>query len=276
MTARKLYRTAANQAQLKLLTTLANNTATTHTDTLADASLGANVPASDTSGLQQPAGQVPAGSTTLPVAGTAPFVSAGGWAVIGNGEQAIRYAGVTGGALTGIPASGNGAITATVAYNSTVTAAAMLTGIPTSGARALSQRITAGDEIYLVVQVDDTAAQSALAAALNVSSGIREEWIADRRLSYAEAKARGLATLAARPLDEMTVAYTCRDLNTAVGKTITVNLPAPTNVAGVFRVQQVTIANFRPHPTQYPTFSVVASSNRFTFEDWLRIIRTKQ
>jgi len=276
VTARKIYRTAANGAQLKLVATLANNTATTYTDAAADASLGANAPAGDTSGLQQPAGQVPAGSTSLPVAGTAAFAASGGWAVIGNGEQVIRYSGIGGGALTGIPATGNGAILATVSYNSTVTAPDVLTGIPATGARSIQQRITAGDELYAVVQVDNADAQTALAAALGVANGIREEWIADRRLSVTEARARGLATLAARPPTERMVTYTCRDLNTAVGKTITVTLPAPTNVSGTFRIQQVTINNFRPRTNQYPTFTVTASSNRFTFEDWLRIMRTKE
>lgn len=276
VTARKIYRTAAGQSQLKLLTTIANNTATTHTDTTPDASLGANAPAGDTSGLQQPAGQVPAGSSALPVAGTSPFAAAGGWAVIGNGEQVIRYAGVGAGALTGIPASGNGAITATVAYNSTVTAPDVLTGIPATGTRSIQQRITAGDEVYLVVQVDNTGAQAQLASRLGVASGIREEWISDRRLSYTEAKARGQATLQVRPLDAISISYRCRDIATSVGKTITVNLPAPTNIVGTFRIQAVTITNFRPFPSQPPTFLVQASSTRFTFEDWLRIIKTKE
>ena len=51
-TARKVHRTVVNGSQLKLLTTIANNTATTiATDTAADASLGANAPTADTSGL---------------------------------------------------------------------------------------------------------------------------------------------------------------------------------------------------------------------------------
>jgi hypothetical protein len=43
-TARRLYRTTVGGSQLKLLTTLANNTATTYTDTASDGSLGANAP----------------------------------------------------------------------------------------------------------------------------------------------------------------------------------------------------------------------------------------
>ena len=275
VTGRKLYRTAANLAQLKLLTTIANNTATTHTDTAADAALGANVPTADTSGLQQPDGQIVPGSTALPVAGTSPFVPSGGWAVIGNGDQVIRYSGLSASALTGIPASGIGAITATVAYNSTVTATPMLTGIPASGTRSLPHPLVGGDEVYSVVQVDDTARQAQLAADLNVSSGIREEWVSDRRLSILEARARGQATLLSRPLVDATVEYACRDTRTGSGLTIHIDLPPPTDVAGDYKIQSVTWSNFRPRPEQPPTAQVTASSRRFSFEDLLRIVKTK-
>lgn len=271
VTQRKLYRTVAGGGgALKLLTTLADNTNTTYTDTTPDASLGANAPSVDTSGLQQPDGQVVAGATSLVVAGTSPFETAGGWAIIGNGEQVIRYTGITASSLTGIPPSGIGAIVAAITYNSTVTAAPMLTGIPTSGTRALSQALVSGDEIYLVVQVDDTARQAQLAASLG-GTGIREEWVQDRRLSITEARARGNATLGDRMLDQVRVRYTSRDLQTRSGKEITVNLPAPTSIVGTFRIQQVVVDNFRPYPTQYPTFTVQASSSRFSFEDLLRV-----
>jgi len=272
VTQRKVYRTAANAAQLKLLATIANNTATTYSDTAADAALGVNVPSTDTSALQQPDGQVLAGSSVLPVAGAGPFESLGGWAIIGNGAQVIRYTSTTliAGYLTGIPISGIGAITATIAYNSTVTAAPMLTGIPASGGRSLVQALSAGDEIYLVVQVDDATRAAQLAAAVG-GTGLREEWVQDRRLSIGEARARGNATLAERALDQIRVSYTSRDLLTRSGLDIVCNLPAPTNLVGTFKIQHVVINNFRPYPTQYPTFTVQASSSRFSFEDLLRL-----
>ena len=46
-TARKIYRTVAGGSQLKLLTTLANNTVVTFADTAADGTLGANAPATN-------------------------------------------------------------------------------------------------------------------------------------------------------------------------------------------------------------------------------------
>jgi uncharacterized phiE125 gp8 family phage protein len=50
VTARKVYRTAAGGSSYLLLTTISNNTATTYTDNVADASLGAGAPASNTTG----------------------------------------------------------------------------------------------------------------------------------------------------------------------------------------------------------------------------------
>jgi uncharacterized phiE125 gp8 family phage protein len=50
VTARKVYRTVANGSSYLLLTTISNNTATTYTDNIADASLGAGAPAANTTG----------------------------------------------------------------------------------------------------------------------------------------------------------------------------------------------------------------------------------
>jgi hypothetical protein len=274
--ARPVYRTAVNGTQLKLAAWIGDNTTTSALDQFTDAQLGANVPTGDTSGLTQTTGQVGAGATALPVANAAAFETGGGWAVIGNGEQVIRYSGHSNTALTGIPATGIGAITAAIVFNSTVTTAPMLTGVPASGDRAIRDKnLTAGDEIYLVVQCDDATRAQALAADLHRGTGVRETWIQDRRLSVTEARARGQATLALHPIDDLRVTYTCRDLRTSAGKTITVNLPAPTNVSGAFTIQQVTIGNFRPRGEQYPTFTVDASNRQFSFEDLLRRTKTK-
>ena len=48
VTARKIYRTAANGSIALLLATISNNTATTYTDNIADASLGAQAPTTNT------------------------------------------------------------------------------------------------------------------------------------------------------------------------------------------------------------------------------------
>ena len=269
VTSRKVYRTIAGGAQLKLVTTLADNTTTSYLDAIADGSLGANAPAGDASGITQPSGQVPAGATSIIVANAAAFPAAG-WAVIGNGVQVIRFTGKSASALTGVPAAGIGAITAAVAYNSTITAAPLLTGV--SGIVTALRR---GDEVYLVVRVDDAARQAAIADMVNIGLGVREEWVQDRRLSVTEGRARGQATLLQRPLEQVGISYRCRDTRTAAGRTITVNLPAPTNISGTFKAQRVTISNFRPHENQQPTYTVEASNQRFSFEDWLRRLETR-
>lgn len=60
-TARKLYRTAAGGATgtEKLVTTLADNTTTTYTDNVADGSLGAAIPTTNTAGVLQVAVTAP-------------------------------------------------------------------------------------------------------------------------------------------------------------------------------------------------------------------------
>jgi len=267
-TARKIYRTLNDGATWKLLATIADNTTTTYVDTLADAALTAGaLPTTDTSGLVSDGGQVLAGATTIPVSGTGAFPATGGWVLSGNNR--IRYAGVAAATLTGVPASGDGAVLNTIPAGTPITLAPMLTGVA-----GITAPIVAGDEVYLVVQADDAARQATVADMVHSGPGVREEWVQDRRLSIAEARARAAATLQMRPLEEVTVTYVCRDTRTASGKTITVNLPAPTNVWGTFKIQSVTINNFRPHPTQAPTYTVTASSRRFNFEDWLRRLET--
>jgi hypothetical protein len=279
-TSRKVYRTAVGGSQLKLLTTIANNTATTFADSTADGSLGANAPTGDTSGLTQPSGQVLAGAASLLVAGAGAFPSSGAWAIIGNGQQAIRYTGVSGNTLTGIPATGPGAITATVSYNSTVTVASCLVGIPTGGTGSLAYPVIAGDDVNLLVQEDDLAAQATLAALLSVSlpgsTGIKSSYITDGRISYTEARARAVARLAASRQVDTTIWYDCRDTDTQSGATISVNLlDAPGGpVVGDFTIQVVQISLFSATAGKvsplYPTYSVEASTRRFSLEDLLR------
>lgn len=50
ITGRKIYRTAANGSTYLLLATIANNTATTYTDDIADSALGAEAPSANTTG----------------------------------------------------------------------------------------------------------------------------------------------------------------------------------------------------------------------------------
>jgi len=263
VTSRKVYMTASGAAQLKYVHTIADNTTSTDTITTADGSLGANVPTSDGSGLTQPTGQVLAGSTFLIVAGTGAFRTGGGWAVIGNGQQVIRYTGKTGSQLTGIPASGPGSIVASIGYNSTVTAAPVLTGIPASGAGSIRVTILKGDPVNLRVQVDDLPGQAALAARLTTAAvthdGIKEDAIQDRRLSATEARARGEAYLARKGHESVTVTYTCKDQNQHAGGRASFNLGAPTNLITDLLIKEVTISHFTP--ALHPDFAATASTD---------------
>ena len=109
---------------------MADNTTTTATIAISDAALAgaALEPVTDTSGLQQPVGQVNPGATALPLAAATTFRPAGGWVLLGGG-QVVRYTGISGQVLVGIPASGPGAITTTVLYGSQALPAPMLLGV---------------------------------------------------------------------------------------------------------------------------------------------------
>lgn len=277
VTNRKIYRTAAGGSQLKFLATVAGNVTTTYTDSAADATLGANVPTSDTSLLTQPQGNVLAGSPSLQSAGVADFSPTGGWAIVGT--QVIRYTGISGNNLIGIPASGIGSIQATIGFNATVTAAPMLLGIPTSGAGSIRYPVLKGDPVNLFVQEDDLLAQAALAAQLGSGDGLQEDEIQDRRLSHVEMRARcraRLALLGARDSEGkvgiITITFRCRDRNIRAGSMIAVNLGPPTNLIGEFLIQRVTQSQFQI-PNLNPTFEVEASSVRFSYDALLRALR---
>lgn len=273
VTSRRIYRTVAAGSQLKLQATIADNLTTTATDATADAGLGATVPVTDTSGLAQPAGQILAGATSLSLADARAFPATGGWAVIGNGQQIIRYTGTTGNSLTGIPASGAGAIVATIAYNSTVTASPQITGIPASGAGSIRYGILKGDPVNLRVQVDDVAGQLALKALFDhdgTFDGICDATFQDGTLGHTEALARARAQLTLLNQLTVSVRWTCRDTNTHAGRTMTANIVTPTALQGAFRVQAVTISGFAP--AILPTYQASASALRFSFDDLLRLL----
>jgi hypothetical protein len=263
VTGRKIYRTAAGATQLKFLATLGDNVATTYTDTAADASLGASAPANDTSGLKQPDGVVLAGANALVVAGAGWATPGGGWAIIGNGQQTIRYTAIAGNTLTGIPASGPGAIVATVSYGSTITAAAALLGVT-----GLLRALIKGAPINLWVQRDDLDAQAAITA-VDHSDGIIEHLITDERRGEAS-----LAQLCDADLEQyaypiQTVPYATRDTKTKSGKPIVFNLATPA-IHATLTIQEVTITEIDVYPRTPPKFTASASSVRYSLDDILR------
>jgi hypothetical protein len=268
VTGRRVYRTAAGAAQLKLVATLADNTTATYVDTTADAALGANLPTSDTSGLVQPNGQVSPGSPILIVASPAAFAATGGWAIIGNGQQVIRYSSRTANALTGIPVSGPGAIVAAIGYNSTVTAAPALTGVT-----GIGLGIIKGSPVNIWVQRDDVAAQIELATRESTptrpSDGIREYLIVDERRGEASLQALCDADLLQFSRGIRTVPYAARDVKIKVGKPTQINLASPP-IAETLTIQEVTIDQIDEFEGLLPRFTVTASNFRHSLEDLLR------
>ncbi len=261
-TARKVYRTAVSGAQLKLLATLADNVTLTYLDALGDGSLGANAPTGDTSGLTQPQGQVNAGSATLPTASAGPFRSSGGWVVIGS--QLIRYTGIAGNTLTGIPPSGIGALVTTVRYGDHILAAPVLTGVTVPGGLTAS----AGTLVTIWVQRDDAAAQAAMAAR-DGGDGIYEYLVQDERRAEASLVALCEAHLLAYKAPIATVTYATRDLKTKSGKPVAVDLRSPP-IHGTLVIQDVTIDQIDLTPGLAPRFTVTASSVRLSLDDLLR------
>jgi hypothetical protein len=287
VTTRKLYRTPANGSALKLLATVANNTDTAYLDTVADAALGAAPPATDTSGIRDE-GQVVAGSTALVVSSTAPFAAdvagAGGWARVGS--LVLRYTGIGAGVLTGIPATGIGAITATIRYGAQVLVQPRLIGIPASGTGALLQPIRKGDTVTIRLERDAPPETiGALAARLkppggetNYYDGIIELAVSDSRFGLAELAETLQATLTERKDPHLTVTFESRDPSLQVGRLVTLDLSSPP-IHGTFRIQRITfteIAIAGARGTPAPLRRVEATNRLYTFTDLLRRLRGRE
>jgi hypothetical protein len=268
VTKREIYRTAVNGSQLKLVTTINDNTSTgPFVDAVPDASLGANVPTSDTSGLTQQPGQTAAGATSILMVGVPGDLATEGWLLVGN-MPPIHYTGISGNTLTGIPAGGitpipPGAIANSIPYGTVITSAPSLLGVT-----GLAQPVISGQAINLWIQVDDVAAQQAVTA-LDGSDGIIEHLIVDER--RAEASLRQLCqadlNLYSHPIK--TVTYATRDVKTKSGQPIGISLTSPP-INALLTIQDVTITELDLAPGLAPRFSVSASSVRFSLDDMLR------
>jgi hypothetical protein len=268
----KLYRTAANGAQLKLLAT---NPTVPYVDTVTDAALGANAPTTDTAQVPTSNARVPVGSTTLTVSSTQPFVADGdaGWAQIGT--MLIQYTGTGAGLLTGIPAAGVGSLTATVQYGAQVLVVPRLVGVA-----GLTRALTAGDAITLRVELDDAAAQAALGSRLGgtAADGIVEEVFSDSRMTTPELLNYARALLLERKDPRLTLTFVTRDPTVEVGRLITVTLSQPP-IAGIFRIQRIRfdeIAITGGLARVGPRRTVEASNKLYTFADLLRRLRGRE
>jgi hypothetical protein len=267
VTGRKIYRTAANGSQLKLLATIPDNTTTSYTDTTLDGALGATAPVTDTSALLG-GGQINAGATAILVSSVSPFTATGGWVRVG--ERVLRFTGLSGSSLVLAEP-----LPSTLSYGAEIVNAPHLTGIPPSGQTgAIVEPIAKGDQAFLFLSVQDQAAIDALAAATG-GDGLRDEFLTDGRLGLLELTARVQATLTMRKGPLVTVTFETRDPAVTVGKTITFNTTDPP-IVGTFLIQRVTISDFqakgsigRPSPLRV----VEASSRRYTFDDLVQQIK---
>lgn len=266
---RKVYRSkAGTSAPLYLVATIADNTSATYADTATDASLPATTaPGSDTSGLPQPQGEVLGGATALPLSNTLPFSAAGGWVIVGS--QAVRFTGLSGNTLTGVPASGAGAILNTVRYGEHADTASMLTGV--SG---LTTALPKGTPVNVWVQRDDLSAQAMMRTFdhNDANGGIYEHLITDERRGIESLTQLCDADLALYSQPILTIHYATRDIKTKTGKPVTVNLSSPLIVNRTVVIQAVTITEIDVAPNLLPRFDVQASSIRFSLDDMLRRI----
>jgi hypothetical protein len=225
-TSRKVYRTTVGGATFKLLTTIADNVTTTYADNTADGSLGAT--------FSGPTLGAAPGDTVLKVSDLSKFPD-GGW-VRASGGQTLYFtarAATTGeGNLTGIPATGPGAVTAIIPAGSTVLVAPHLLGIPASGAGAIQNTLAVGDTVNLYVKEDDASSQA--------TYGLREYFVQDRRLSLEGASDRAAAELALRKDPRVTGGGATTDPKMAAGRILTINHSGWGLTATVY-VQTVTI-----------------------------------
>jgi hypothetical protein len=264
-TSRKLYRTVVAGAQLKLHTTIADNTTTTiATDSTADGALGANVPVVDTSGLIQATGQVNPGAGAIPVTSTAPFSATGGFVQTESGEIVFYFAVIPStNSLSGLSSFGTA-----IPYGSQLVPLPALKGVT-----GTTKDIQRGSVVHVWVRRDDLVAQAAAAArestAEYTSDGIHEHLLVDERRGEASLTSLCSADLALFSMPLVTVSYATRDPKTKAGKPLVVNLASPL-IAETLVIQDVTITEIDVAPGLLPRFTATASTVRQSLEDLLR------
>ena len=279
VTSRKVYRSVIGGSDPLLLTTLADNS--THEygpNSTADGSLGAAAPVTDTSGLSQPAGQVAAGSTSVPVAGGEWPDS--GWAITPTGAV-FRYTTRSASALTGVPPTGPGSLGAPLGYNTPISIAPQLTGISSGspGNGSITNTIPKGAAVNLWVTVDDLIAQGEIAALLdpynetNGAAGIIADVVSDERITRDEAIARATALLNSQSDEFVTIQATSTDLNARASTDFTWDDGSSPTTLETLKVQDVEISWIDAEPPVAPFRNVTASSKRFTLEDLIRRAR---
>lgn len=275
-TQRKIYRTIVNGSALLLQQTIADNVTTVGVqDATVDGSLGAAAPTTDTSGLASFGMTTTNGVTAINAVSVTVVAAASlpssGWVAIGS--QTILYTGKTATTLTGVPASGPGSVNASIPTGTIVQGLPTLTGVPASGAGSILSAIRLGDNVRLFVQVDNAAAQAALALIEDggASDGIHEGWLDDSSLpNAAAATAAGNADLSLFDTALTTASFTTTaDLNIKSGKPISISRTYPPVALVTLTIQSVTITRLFDAAPYGPRFAVKASALKYTLSDLL-------
>jgi hypothetical protein len=259
ITERLVYRTRAGGGDYFLVGRIGDNTTTTFDDDAADDSLHELAPTVSTIGGL-------AGDVSLKLVSAAEFSASGGWARADS--QVIRYTGKSGNTITGIPATGTGALVAAIDAGSAILVEPHLTGVST-----LVAAIPDGEDVRILVRVEDTTAQTALAAALGVGDGVVEETFNESELSVTEATDYAEAQLALLKDPLESIRYVTRDKTTKTGSRVTFNLAAPTDISGTYTIQSVRLDDFSADGSYLPRRTVEAGSRHFSFEALLRQAR---
>ena len=181
----------------------------------------------------------------------------------------IRYTGKSATALTGIPATGPGAIVASISYNSTITAAPALVGVA-----GLNDAVIRNSPIHVWVQRDDPAAQAYMATVDGGGDGVYEHIWSDERRTEASLNqvCDAQLELYSRPL--VTVTYASRDTKTKSGKTVTIALATPA-INETLTIQDVDDHRARHRAGLKPKFTVTASNVHHSLDAVLRMLLRK-
>lgn len=258
VTRRLLFRTAAGGSEFKLVRTIDNNSDTTFTDDVPDTSLGRPPVTISTIGAN-------AGDTSLGLSLVTSFPSAG-WVETDIGL--ISYTGISSTTLTGIPASGVGSITAALQGGSPVVCSPMLTGVTWPSASA---NLADGSDLNLLVQSDDVAAQTALAA-VEGGDGIYEHYIQDRRYNIDGATDRGLAELEIGSSAIENIGFITTDPKVMPGRPVPIT--AINDYTGSPMIQSTRIF-WEPNRGSETQFAVACSSRTFNLYQVLRQLQQK-
>lgn len=257
-TSRRVYRLSSDGLTYKFVHEIENNTDTSYVDKKADTELGAVMPDEATLGALNE------GTEIVITAAIASQFPNSGWAEVGSNK--VFWASKSGNRLQGIPSSGEGMIKTNIRGGTEITALPLLTGV--SGAvPGGTYPMKSGDSISIYITRDDVPAQGTIAA-LEGGDGIHEFPVKDSSLTLAASQIRGDAELSLFSKTSIQVTFRSRDTKLRTGKNITLNLGAPTNLVGVFKIQQVVIKEFG-QPNTFPMRTVTASSYLYTLDHLL-------